>query len=193
MILHSSKNFGGTRTCPDNKVSCMLGSRSRAVCILVDLSTTPLNCNISVPTFQELSKCETAQEVLNISVPGEIGTVGFKGSENFIPGPVLRNTILMSNTKDPFKLILLTTRTARDFDLAQNANNKILQGNAVTHSDNLNAWLYGMKVGSISKARYSVTPDDVKVSTSCNNQHLQCITLNMTMTTAAGAVTLDNS
>jgi hypothetical protein len=39
MILHSPKNFGGTRTCPDNKVSCMLGLGSLAICILVDLNT----------------------------------------------------------------------------------------------------------------------------------------------------------
>jgi hypothetical protein len=63
------------------------------------LSPTPMTCNIVVPTVQELSKCETAQEVLSISVPGEIGMVGFKGSENFIPGPVLRNTIVMLNTR----------------------------------------------------------------------------------------------
>jgi hypothetical protein len=25
MILHSPTNFGGTRTCPDNKVACMFG------------------------------------------------------------------------------------------------------------------------------------------------------------------------
>jgi hypothetical protein len=50
-----------------------------------------------------------------------------------------------------------------------------------------------MKVGSISKARCSVTPDDVKVSTNCNNHYLQCFASNMTMTTAAGAVTLDNA
>jgi hypothetical protein len=50
-----------------------------------------------------------------------------------------------------------------------------------------------MKVGSITETRYSVTPDDVEISNFCNNRHLKCITLNMTMTTAAGAVTLDNA
>jgi hypothetical protein len=117
--------------------------------------------------------------------------VGFKGSAIFIPDPVLRNAILMSNTKDPFKLIPLMTRAAREFDLAQTEKNAILQGNAFTHSDALNAWLYGVKVGSTNKPRYSVTPDDVKISTFCNNQHIQFITLNTTLTTVAGAVTLD--
>jgi hypothetical protein len=152
-----------------------------------------MNCNIFVPTVQELFNCETAQDISNIPVPGEIGMVGFEGSAIFIPGPVLKNAILTSNTKHPFELIPLITKTARESDLLQNENNKILQGNSFTHSDDLNAWLYGMKVGSITKTRYSVTPDGVKISTFCNNQHLQCITLNTTMTTAAGAVTLENT
>jgi hypothetical protein len=126
---------------------------------------------------QKLSKCETAQEVSNIPVPGENGMVGFEGSAIVIPGPVLRNAILMSNTKDPFKLIPLMTRTARKFELAQTKNNAILQGNTITHSDNLSAWLYSMKMRSINKTRYAVTPDDVKISMFCNNRHFQCITL----------------
>jgi hypothetical protein len=118
MILHSPKNFRGTRTHPDNKVSCMLGLRSKAVCILVDLKTAIANCNIIVPMVQELSACETAQDVSNIPVPGQNGMVGFKVLAVFIPGSVLRNAILTSNTKDPFELIPLMTRTAREFDLA---------------------------------------------------------------------------
>jgi hypothetical protein len=95
--------------------------------------------------------------------------VGFEGSAIFIPGPVLRSAILMSNTKDPFRLIPLMTRTAREFDLAQTKNNTILQEKTITHSDNLNAWLYSMKVGSINKKRYSVTPDNIKILMFCNN------------------------
>jgi hypothetical protein len=127
----------------------------------------------------------------SLPVPGENGMVGFKGSAFFIPGPVLRNTILISNTKDPFKLIPLMTGTSREFDLAQPENSTILQGNAITDSDDLNTWLFGMKVGLINET--TVIPNNVKVLTFCNNQHLQFITLNTTMTTAAGEVTLDNA
>ncbi len=133
MILHSPKNFGGTRTLPDNKVSCMLGLGSQAICILIDLKTALTNCNIVVPTVHKLYECETAHDLSIIPVPEETGMVGFEGLAIFIPGPVLRNAILMSNTKDPFELILtLMTRTAREFDLAQTKNNTILQGKAIT-------------------------------------------------------------
>jgi hypothetical protein len=56
-----------------------------------------------------------------------------------------------------------------------------------------------MKVGLVPKKRYSVSsvnPNDTKIATFCNNQHLQCITLNVmaaTSTTARGAVVIDNA
>jgi hypothetical protein len=76
----------------------MLGLGSQAVCILVDLTTA-----LEVPMVQELSKCETAQDVSNIPASGEIGMVSFEGLAIFIPGPVQRRVILTSNTKDPFE------------------------------------------------------------------------------------------
>jgi hypothetical protein len=82
---------------------------------------------------------------------------------------------------------------AKEFDLAQTESSTILQGNAITHSDNLNAWLYGVKVGSINETRYSVTLDDVRNSMLCNNQHFQSITLTRTMSNATGVANLDNA
>jgi hypothetical protein len=124
---------------------------------------------------QELSKCENAQDISNIPVPGENGIIGLECSAIFSPGPVLKNAILTLNTKEPFKLIPLMTRTAREFDLAQTKNNRILQGNAFTHSDNLKAWLHGMKVGSITETRYSFTLDDVGISIFATPDAVSCI------------------
>ena len=39
MLLHSPKNFGGTRSRPDNKVTCMIGFGARAASILPDLNS----------------------------------------------------------------------------------------------------------------------------------------------------------
>jgi hypothetical protein len=36
MILHSPKNFGGTRTHYNSKVVCMLGLGPQAICLLLD-------------------------------------------------------------------------------------------------------------------------------------------------------------
>ena len=84
MIMHSPKNLGGTRSRPDNKVVCMLGMGPQAVSVQVDLNSALADCNIIVPTVQELAECRTAQDVADISAPTDIGLVGFEGSAIFI-------------------------------------------------------------------------------------------------------------
>jgi hypothetical protein len=105
MLLHSPKNFGGTRSRPDNKVTCMIGFGARAASILPDLNSAFVDTRIVVPSVQDLAACESAEEVANIPAPNKNGVVGFEGSAIFIPGPVLRNAIIESNSKDPFELI----------------------------------------------------------------------------------------
>ena len=87
MLLHSLRNFGGTRTRPANKLVCMLGMGPQAVCVLVDLNLAPANRNIIVPTVLELLGCTTAQEVKDIPAPTG-GVIGFEGSLIYIPGPI---------------------------------------------------------------------------------------------------------
>jgi hypothetical protein len=61
MLLHSSRNFGGTRTRPANKLACMIGIGPQAVSVLVNLNLALVNCNIIVPTtVDKLSRCTTA-------------------------------------------------------------------------------------------------------------------------------------
>ena len=97
MLLHSPRNFGGTRTRPANKLVCMLGMGPQAVSVLISLNLALTNCNIFVPTVNKLSGCTTAQKVKDIPNPDQNGLVGFKGSAIFILGPVLCNTIITSN------------------------------------------------------------------------------------------------
>jgi hypothetical protein len=175
MIIHSTKNSEGTRTLPDNKVVCMIRMGSKAKSVLIDLNSALVDCNLIVHTVQELSNCKTAQNVANIPAPGDIGLVGFEGLAIFIPGPVLRSTILTSNTTDPFKLILLITATTRTFDL-ENNNIEGMRVNAITCTDNLNAWFYGVCLGRITETRFSVVPDDREIILFNNTRHQFCIT-----------------
>ncbi len=39
IIFHSPKNFGGTRSRPENKVSCLIGLGDRATAVLIDLTS----------------------------------------------------------------------------------------------------------------------------------------------------------
>jgi hypothetical protein len=88
MVLHSPKNFGGTRTHPDNKIVCMLGLGPHSICVLLDLKTAFTDLSIVVPSVQDLAGCISAEQVQNIPAPEENGLVGFKGSAIFIPSPV---------------------------------------------------------------------------------------------------------
>jgi hypothetical protein len=78
MILHSPKNYGGTRTCPDNKVVCMLGLGPHAICILLDLKTAFLDISIMVPLVQDLAGCISAEEVENIPAPNGTASLDSK-------------------------------------------------------------------------------------------------------------------
>ena len=69
MILHSPKNFGGTRSHPENKVVCMLGIGSRVTCICLDIKTAFKDIQLIVPTVHNLAKCKSAEEVTNIPAP----------------------------------------------------------------------------------------------------------------------------
>jgi hypothetical protein len=88
IILHSPKNFGGTRTCPDNKIVCMLGLGPHAIWVLLDLKMAFTDLSIMVPLVQDLAGCISAEQVQNIPAPEENSLVGFEGSAIFIPSPV---------------------------------------------------------------------------------------------------------
>ncbi len=175
MILHSPKNFGGTHTQPKNKAVCMLGMGTQVVSVLVDLNLALANCNIIAPTVNKLSGCATAQEVEDILILAANGLVGFKGSAIFIPGPVLQNVINTSNTNDPFDLIPLMNSRARDFEAEVVDILAEVNWNPVNHADNLNAWLYGIRQGTIPKTRYSFLPKDNKIAHFNAQQHQACI------------------
>ncbi len=114
-----------------------------------------------VPSVYDLAECKSAKDVTNNPAPEANGLNGFEGSAIFIPGPVLQNTIISSNMKNPFKLIPIISRTARSFDKEHK-----LEATAVTHADDLSAWLYGVKVGLVLKMRYSVNPDNPRLQLS---------------------------
>jgi hypothetical protein len=87
------------------------------MCILPDLNMVFLDLNIVVPLVQDLAGCHSAEEVANIPAPEENGLVGFEGSTIFIPGPVLQNSTLTLNMKNPFELIPIILNKARSFDI----------------------------------------------------------------------------
>ena len=79
MILHSPKNFRGTRSRPDNKVVCMLGLGIHATYVLIDLRTALTDCQIGVPAVTDL---ESTHDLAYIPAPEENDLVGFEARHN---------------------------------------------------------------------------------------------------------------
>ena len=170
----SPRDFGGTRTRPENKLVCMLGMGPQAVSVLVNLNSALANCDIIVPTVLNLLGCTTAQEVKDIPALAG-GVIGFEGSLIYIPGLIFWNAIITSGSTNPFELISLMNATARAFEAKTRVAQVVLNGNPINHADDINAWLYGVHQGTIPETRYSVLPDDVEISNFNANHHLACI------------------
>ena len=169
MLLHSPKYFGGTRSRPDNKVSCMIGLGARATSIFPVLNSALEDIHVVVPSVQELSGCESAQDVENIPALDQNGEKGFEGSAIFIPGPVLRNAIIESNSRNPSELIPIIYQTAWTFDQERNINS------AIPRADDLCAWIWSVKEGLVPETRYSVNPDDEEVEAFYFKRQKDCI------------------
>jgi hypothetical protein len=172
MLFHSPKNFGGTRSRPENKVLCMIGFGARATCVLPALQSAFADVRIVVPSVHDLGGCTSAEDVANLPVPDQNGVVGLEGSAIFIPGPVFRNAIIESVSRNPFDLIPIMYQVARDFDQANNPATT----SGLTHADDLCAWLFGVKTGLVPETRYSVNPDDAEVEAFNLQRHSDCIT-----------------
>jgi hypothetical protein len=56
-------------------------------------------------------------------------------------------------------LIPLVTATARLFD-SEHKDDEMMTNKAITHADDLNAWLYGIKAGLIKETKYQINPDN---------------------------------
>ncbi len=132
MILHSPKNCGGTRTHPNNKVVCMLGQSPQAICILLDQKMAFADQSIVVPLVQDLAGNISAEEVAKNPSTRRKRPCGIRRIGHFHSPPVLQNTILLSNTKNPFELIPIISNKAIRFDIHK------FQATAVNHPDDLN-------------------------------------------------------
>jgi hypothetical protein len=128
-----------------------------------------------VPTVNKLSGCKTAQEAEDIPIPATNGLVGFEGSAIYIPGPFLQNTIIRMNTNDLLDITPFMNSRARVFESEVADILAEMNGNPVNHADDLNAWLYGARQGTIPKTRYLVLPDENKITQFNAQQHQACI------------------
>jgi hypothetical protein len=82
--------------------------------------------------------------------------------------------------------------SARAFEAKTRFAPVVLNRNPINHADDINAWLYGVRQGTISKTRYLVLPDDVEISNFNADCHLACISLGGVQGGAAQGAVLPN-
>ena len=68
-LFQSPKNFGGTKTRPDDKVACLIGLGNKATPVIFDLESAFQSLRIRVPGVFKLAACATAKEVAALEVP----------------------------------------------------------------------------------------------------------------------------
>ncbi len=64
--LHGFKKQGGTRTRPDMKLVCLLGSGARANGIVIDTDKITKSKEITLPRADSLWECSTIIELANV-------------------------------------------------------------------------------------------------------------------------------
>jgi hypothetical protein len=112
----------------------------------------------------------------------------FRRLRNFHPRPNPSKHHHQIKHKNPFELIPVLSRAARAFDQEHEGTA------AVTHANDLCAWLYGVQTGLVQETRYSVNPDDEEIEAFRTKRHNQSITSSQIMTTRTGeAVMLDGA
>jgi hypothetical protein len=119
----------------------MLGLGPQATFILLDLNTAFRDIQLIIPSVYDLAEWKSAKDVANIPALEVNNLDRFEGSAMFNPGPVLRNTIIALNMRNPFELIPIISCAAGRFDEEHE-----LEATAVNYEDNLSAWLYGVEV-----------------------------------------------
>ncbi len=84
-------------------------------------------------------------------------------------------------------MIPIVTDAARNFN-SDHEEDETMTSFALTHADDLNAWLYDVNVGLINNTRYQMNPNNTEVTTFCKERLRQCI-----KGVSETSVTLDNS
>ncbi len=119
----------------------MIGLGNQETYVSIDLNSALADHSIAIPSFSELAVCKMAEDVANLPTPEEYSTIGFEGLSVFILCPIIRNAILEADTTNPFALFPIVTAAAKAFDV-EHESNESQTHKAITHADDLNAWMY---------------------------------------------------
>jgi hypothetical protein len=88
-----------------------------------------------------------------------------------LPAPWLQDTILNTDTQDPFKLIPIVLIVAKAYNEAQNT---VGGGRAIIYADDFCSWAWGAGVGRVKESFIEVNADNAEFETYCSS-HVSCV------------------
>ena len=103
-IAHSPTNFGGMRTRPAHKITCLVGMWPLATAVVWNNEQAIESCEIRTATAAKIHECTTAEQFRALVAPredDEDGDMGLSGEAPFIPAPFMSNFVLEAESKDP--------------------------------------------------------------------------------------------
>ena len=178
-VVHSPKNFGGTRSRPTDKLVALKGMGKEATCIVLDEELLLRESKYRVPPQSEqediLHSCGMKSD-LRAPFFGESSDYIAFGA--FIPAPFLRDVILVLDFHSKHDLVPLIMEEAIKFD-ADHKNDKLLSGKAIDHARHFACWHFGIQEGHIlSTAISKNTMQDDELNRYSKERHIQHILIN---------------
>ena len=105
-ILHSPKNFGGTRLCPKHKVAALVGLSTRATTVQLDKKHAVTVTSLCCPNLSLVNAETTAEGIKSIPIPDDNTVITCDATNIFLPAPWLRNAVIEEDSTCSFEIIV---------------------------------------------------------------------------------------
>eukprot|EP00957_Ditylum_brightwellii_P029822 2255616-Ditylum_brightwellii.AAC.1 len=140
----------------------MIGLGPTAIGVLLNKKVALEDCKLVAPKIEDIVLCATGKDIEALTCLGQNGAVTFPGSATFILTPWLRESILNLEIIDPFELIKIALKEAKEFDEAHK-DEPNTGGTEVEHAEDFSLWAYRVGKGLVKESRFSMKPDDAEL------------------------------
>ena len=177
--LHSFANLGGSLLRPDNKFACLIGSGQVGVAVIVAENSVTADCSYAAPSPEVIIAKKTRTELQAIPDPDDDDDTTeemteYRGCATFLPAPWLVDSVLASNSNDPWELILAASTSATDFDNEHGEDPTYLT-TAKGHLEEFVVWAWGVKLRKVTTTAYRLDLTDSSLLTFQQDRQDACI------------------
>ena len=190
-ILHSVKNFGGTRSRPVHKLGALVGLGPQAHGVLIDMQNVSLKINTKTPSMVNLMNCTSKAEIEALNKTAKV----LKGPIYFPLAPFLWESVMRivaESNGDPVEVIIQALADARKFEEAVNppaqgeetaADDELGaqaarfedDKSAYSHAGRLAMYAFGVMQAMVDDFLFLIRPDDTELADFCRDRHRTCL------------------